>query len=70
MIGNKSGLKGVVFFFFFCGDSVIRFYCDARAICGTRSQKTETVFAPIAQKRRGQLYVEVSEVYFYIYSLF
>ena len=35
----------------------------------TNQAKTDTVCPLIAQKRRGQLYVEVSEVYFYIYSL-
>ena len=32
--------------------------------------KGTQICPPIAQKGRGQLYVEVSEVYFYIYSLF
>ena len=36
----------------------------------TNPAKTDTFCPPIAQKRRGQLYVEVSEVYFYIYTLF
>ena len=35
----------------------------------TRLKRTQ-VCPPIAQKRRGQPYVEVSELYFYIYSLF
>ena len=35
----------------------------------TRLKRTH-VCPPIAQRRRGQPYVEVSELYFYIYSLF
>ena len=35
----------------------------------TRLQRTQ-ICPPIAQKRRGQPYVKVSEGYFYIYSLF
>ena len=35
----------------------------------TRLKRTQ-ICPPIAQKRRGQPYVELSELYFYIYSLF
>ena len=40
-----------------------------RLLVTSLASKTDTVCAPIAQKRRGQTYVEVSEAYFYIYSL-